>query len=136
MIITQNDFLEIKSQDNNVLLFTTLKPSITEEEWLDCQRMVDLWYKHAKENDKQFGVLVNMSSITYFKKKFYVSWKEKYLLNKENTEKYVFGAAIKIENFIVRRFINAFFTIYKLSKPILIVKSLDEGYEFLKKHKI
>ena len=96
--------------------------------------MVDQWYQYGKENNLQLGVLVNMTSIVFLKSKFYISWKDKYLKNKDNTEKYVYGASILIHNFLIRRFINVFFTIYKLSKPFKVVKSIDEGYEFLKKH--
>lgn len=131
---TQNDFLRIELQENEVLLFTTLKSEITETEWLECQKMVDQWYQYGKEHNLQLGVLVNMTSISFLKSKFYISWKDKYLKNKENTEKYVYGATILINNFLIRRFINGFFTIYRLSKPFKIVKSMDEGYEFLEKH--
>ena len=134
MELTQNDFLRIELQENEVLLFTTLKSEITEEEWLECQKMVDEWYQYGKENNLQLGILVNMSSIVFLKSKFYISWKDKYLKNKDNTEKYVYGATILINNFIIRRFINGFFTIYRLSKPFKVVKSIDEGYEFLEKH--
>lgn len=134
MILTQNDFLRIELQENEVLLFTTLKSEITEAEWLECQKMVDQWYQYGKENNLQLGVLVNMTSISFLKSKFYVSWKEKYLKNKENTEKYVYGATILIHNFLIRRFINGFFTLYRLSKPFKVVKTIEEGYDFLKKH--
>jgi hypothetical protein len=134
MELTQNDFLRIELQENEVLLFTTLKSEITETEWLECQKMVDQWYKYGKENNLQLGILVNMTSIVFLKSKFYISWKDKYLKNKDNTEKYVYGATILINNFLIRRFINGFFTIYRLSKPFKVVKSIDEGYEFLEKH--
>ena len=134
MELTQNDFLRIELQENEVLLFTTLKSEITETEWLECQKMVDQWYQYGKEHNLQLGVLVNITSISFLKSKFYISWKDKYLKNKENTEKYVYGATILINNFLIRRFINGFFTIYRLSKPFKIVKSMDEGYEFLEKH--
>ena len=134
MELTQNDFLRIELQENEVLLFTTLKSEITETEWLECQKMVDQWYQFGKENNLQLGILVNMTSIVFLKSKFYISWKDKYLKNKENTEKYVYGATILINNFLIRRFINGFFTIYRLSKPFKVVKSIDEGYEFLEKH--
>jgi len=134
MELTQNDFLRIELQENEVLLFTTLKSEITETEWLECQKMVDQWYKYGKENNLQLGILVNMTSIVFLKSKFYISWKDKYLKNKENTEKYVYGATILINNFLIRRFINGFFTIYRLSKPFKVVKSMDEGYDFLEKH--
>ena len=134
MELTQNDFLRIELQENEVLLFTTLKSEITETEWLECQKMVDQWYQYGKENNLQLGVLVNMTSIVFLKSKFYISWKDKYLKNKDNTEKYVYGASILIHNFLIRRFINGFFTIYRLSKPFKVVKSIDEGYEFLEKH--
>ena len=124
MILTQNDFLRIELQENEVLLFTTLKSEITETEWLECQKMVDEWYQYGKENNLQLGVLVNMTSIIFLKSKFYISWKEKYLKNKENTEKYVYGASIIIHNFLIRRFINCFFTIYRLSKPFKVVKTI------------
>ena len=134
MELTQNDFLRIELQENEVLLFTTLKSEITETEWLECQKMVDQWYQYGKENNLQLGILVNMTSIVFLKSKFYISWKDKYLKNKENTEKYVYGATILINNFLIRRFINGFFTIYRLSKPFKVVKSIEEGYEFLEKH--
>jgi len=134
MELTQNDFLRIELQENEVLLFTTLKSEITETEWLECQKMVDQWYKYGKENNLQLGILVNMTSIVFLKSKFYISWKDKYLKNKDNTEKYVYGATILINNFLIRRFINGFFTIYRLSKPFKVVKSMDEGYDFLEKH--
>lgn len=134
MEVTQNDFLRIELQENEVLLFTTLKSEITETEWLECQKMVDVWYQYGKENNLQLGVLVNMTSISFLKSKFYISWKEKYLKNKENTEKYVYGATILIHNFLIRRFINGFFTVYRLSKPFKVVKTIEEGYDFLKKH--
>jgi hypothetical protein len=134
MELTQNDFLRIELQENEVLLFTTLKSEITETEWLECQKMVDQWYKYGKENILQLGILVNMTSIVFLKSKFYISWKDKYLKNKDNTEKYVYGATILINNFLIRRFINGFFTIYRLSKPFKVVKSMDEGYDFLEKH--
>ena len=134
MEVTQNDFLRIELQENEVLLFTTLKSEITEEEWLECQKMVDEWYQYGKENNLQLGILVNMTSIVFLKSKFYISWKDKYLKNKENTEKYVYGATILINNFLIRRFINGFFTIYRLSKPFKVVKTIEEGYAFLEKH--
>ena len=134
MELTQNDFLRIELQENEVLLFTTLKSEITETEWLECQKMVDQWYQYGKENNLQLGILVNMTSIVFLKSKFYISWKDKYLKNKDNTEKYVYGATILINNFLIRRFINGFFTIYRLSKPFKVVKSMDEGYDFLEKH--
>lgn len=109
MELTQNDFLRIELQENEVLLFTTLKSEITETEWLECQKMVDEWYQYGKENNLQLGILVNMTSIVFLKSKFYISWKDKYLKNKENTEKYVFGVTILIHNFIIRHFINGFF---------------------------
>ena len=47
MKLTQNAFLKIELQENEVLLFTTLKSEITEEEWLECQKngrpMVSIW---------------------------------------------------------------------------------------------
>ena len=134
MELTQDDFLRIELQENEVLLFTTIKSEITETEWLECQKMVDQWYQYGKENNLQLGILVNMTSIVFLKSKFYISWKDKYLKNKENTEKYVYGATILINNFLIRRFINGFFTIYRLSKPFKVVKSIEEGYEFLEKH--
>lgn len=134
MELTQNDFLRIELQENEVLLFTTLKSEITEEEWLECQQMVDQWYQYGKENNLQLGILLDMTSISFLKLKFYISWKDKYLKNKENTEKYVYGATILINNFLIRHFINCFFTIYRLSKPFKVVNSIDEGYEFLENH--
>tara|TARA_B110000902_G_scaffold246022_1_gene300664 strand:- start:279 stop:698 length:420 start_codon:yes stop_codon:yes gene_type:complete len=134
MELTQNAFLRIELQENDVLLFTTLKSEITEEEWLECQQMVDKWYQYGKENNLQLGILLDMTSISFLKSKFYISWKDKYFKNKENTEKYVFGVTILIHNFIIRRFINCFFTIYRLSKPFKVVKSIEEGYDFLEKH--
>lgn len=134
MEVTENDFLRIELQENEVLLFTTLKSEITEKEWLECQKMVDQWYQYGKENNLQLGILVNMTSIVFLKSKFYINWKDKYLKNKDNTEKYVYGATILINNFLIRRFINVFFKIYRLSKPFKVVKSIDEGYDFLKKH--
>ena len=53
MELTQNAFLRIELQENDVLLFTTLKSEITEEEWLECQQMVDKWYQYGKENNLQ-----------------------------------------------------------------------------------
>ena len=134
MELTQNNFLKIELKENQVLLFTTLKAEITETEWLECQQMVDQWYKYGKENNLQLGVLVNMASISFLKSKFYISWKDKYFKNKDNTEKYVYGATILIHNFLIRRFINGFFTVYRLSKPFKVVKTIEEGYDFLKNH--
>ena len=69
MELTQNDFLRIELQENDVLLFTTLKSEITEEEWLECQQMVDKWYQYGKENNLQLGILLDMTSISFLKSK-------------------------------------------------------------------
>ena len=127
----KNDFLKIELKENNILLFTTLKSCVSEEEWDDCQKMVNKYYLYAKENNIMFGLIIDISSITYLKTKFFINWKKQYLLNKDNTEKYVFGSCVKINNFIIRRFINSFFSYYKLSKPFSVVKTIDDGYLFL-----
>ncbi len=134
MDLKKNNALKIELT-NNILLFTTLKKSIEEDEWKDCQLLVNEYYKFAETQNQEYGVIINMSSISFLKPKFYINWKEKYLENKNNSEKYVFAACVIIHNFFIRHFVNMFFTVYKLNKPFKLVKNLKEGYEFINKYK-
>ena len=83
MQITENNILKIELQENDILLFTTLKNEITDNEWIECQEMINKWYNFCKDNNIIVSVLVDMTSISFLKSKFYISWKQQYLENKE-----------------------------------------------------
>ena len=132
-ITISNTFLSTKLV-NNIIFFTVLKGSPSDEEWYDCEQIVNKWYDYLETNNIKAGLLFSLENLIFIRPKLLVDWKRIFEEKRILTKKYIIATSIIIDNVIIRTFINLFFKTYNSEKPVRIVRTIEDGENFIYTH--
>ena len=132
-IVKKNDFVEF-IYENNVLIMETLKPTPTDEEWKFTKETLLSFYTDAFEKKYKFSLIFNLKDFYMTDIKKIRDWGELFTNNRETNKQVLTKSVLITDNIFFRYVLNMVLSVYPTSKPIKIVASLEEAFEFINSH--
>jgi len=117
--------------ENNIIIFTILKPSPNRKEWDSAKQNILDWYQYLEQKNFRAGLIFNLEELVYVNPTYLLEWKQLFIDNREKTKRHIIASSIIIENQIVRQVINLFFKAYDPIRPTKIVKDIEEAKKFI-----
>ena len=132
MLIKENSFVQFKFK--SPLLFVTVKNNKepTDEEWIFTKETMMSFYNACLHASVKMHLCFDVRLMGLLSISKSLDWARLFNQNKDKTKVCVLCTALVVDSDIVRTTINGYFTLYKPTRPVKFVKTMDEVHLFFK----
>ena len=119
--------------DGHVLYvtFKTMQSAPTDDEWNETILHLKTFYSAALKSKKRFSMVYDLANIYPLPLARCRQWANMFDGMKDDTRACIVCTAILCQNFLFRKVINLFFSMYSAVRPLSFVASLDEAIEYV-----